>query len=109
MLTQKLDEVLGARKLFGAGQNLSTALLGSGWEVDWMPQSTCFLLMALSKSPPNSRSYLWHHQLNGHEFEQVLEDGGEQGSLAGLSLWGCKESDTIERLNLCPGLLDCKE
>ena len=109
MSTQKLDEVLGARKLFGAGQNLSTALLGSGWEVDWMPQSPCFLQMALSKSPPNSRSYLWHHELNGHEFEQALEDGEEQGSLVCLSLWGCKESDTTERLNLCPGLLDCKD
>ena len=24
----------------------------------------------------------WHHWLNGHEFEQVLEDGEGQGSLA---------------------------
>ena len=24
----------------------------------------------------------WHHQLNGHEFEQTLGDGEEQGSLA---------------------------
>ena len=24
----------------------------------------------------------WHHQLNGHEFEQVLEVCDEQGSLA---------------------------
>ena len=22
----------------------------------------------------------WHHRLNGHEFEQTLEDGEEQGS-----------------------------
>ena len=38
----------------------------------------------------------WHHQLNGHEFEQAPEDGEGQGSLACCSLWGCKESDTTE-------------
>ena len=41
----------------------------------------------------------WHHQLNGHEFEQVLGDGVGQGSLACCSPWGHKESDMIERLN----------
>ena len=41
----------------------------------------------------------WHHQLNGHEFEQTLEDSGGQGSLACCSPWGLKESDTTERLN----------
>jgi len=41
----------------------------------------------------------WHHQLNGHEFEQALGDGEGQGSLACCSPWGCKELDTTERLN----------
>ena len=41
----------------------------------------------------------WHHQLNGFEFEQTLGDGEGQGSLACCSPWGCKESDTTERLN----------
>ena len=36
----------------------------------------------------------WHHQLNGHEFEQTLGDG--QGGLVCCSPWGHKESDTIE-------------
>ena len=40
-----------------------------------------------------------HHQLNGQEFEQAPGDGEEQGSLACCSTWGCKESDTTERLN----------
>ena len=30
----------------------------------------------------------WHHQLNGHEFEQALEDDEGQGSLACCSPWG---------------------
>ena len=41
----------------------------------------------------------WHHQLNGHEFEQAPGDGEGQGSLACCSPWGHKESDTTERLN----------
>ena len=39
----------------------------------------------------------WHHQLNGHEFEQALGDGEGQGGLA--CPWGRKESDTTEWLN----------
>ena len=35
----------------------------------------------------------WHHQLNGHEFEQASGDSEGQGSLASYSLWG-SESDT---------------
>ena len=41
----------------------------------------------------------WHHQLDGHEFEQTLRVGEGQGSLACCSLWGCKELDVTERLN----------
>ena len=41
----------------------------------------------------------WHHQLNGHEFEQVSGAGYGQGSLACCSPWGHKESDTTEWLN----------
>ena len=37
----------------------------------------------------------WHHQLNGHEFEQALGDGEGQGSLACCSPWGRKESDNF--------------
>ena len=40
----------------------------------------------------------WHHQLNGHVFEQALEVGG-QGSLAHCSPWDYKESDRTEGLN----------
>ena len=43
--------------------------------------------------------FAWHHQLKGHEFEQILGDSEGQGSLACYSPWGCKQSDTTERLN----------
>ena len=35
----------------------------------------------------------WHHQLNGHEFEQTLGDSGEQGSLECCNPWDRKELD----------------
>ena len=41
----------------------------------------------------------WHHWLNGHEFEWTPGVGDEQGGLVCCSSWGCKESDTTERLN----------
>ena len=37
----------------------------------------------------------WHHQFNGHEFEQTLRDSEGQGSLACCSQWDCKELDMI--------------
>ena len=33
----------------------------------------------------------WHHQLNGHEFEQTAGDSEGQGSLACCSPWAHKE------------------
>ena len=41
----------------------------------------------------------WHHQLNGHEFEQAPGVGEGQGSLVCYSPWDLKESDMTERLN----------
>ena len=41
----------------------------------------------------------WHHQFNGHKFEQApgVDDG--QGSLACCSPWGHKELDMTEQLD----------
>ena len=41
----------------------------------------------------------WHHQYDGHEFEQAPGVRNGQGSLAFCSPWGCKELDTTKRLN----------
>ena len=38
----------------------------------------------------------WHHQLNGHEFEQTPRDGEGQGSLKSCNPWSSKELDTTE-------------
>ena len=41
----------------------------------------------------------WHHRLDEHGFGWTLGVGDGQGGLVCCSLWGCKESDTNERLN----------
>ena len=41
----------------------------------------------------------WHHRLDGLEFEEALGAGDGQGGLVCCSPWGCKESDTTERLS----------
>ena len=38
----------------------------------------------------------WHHQFNGHEFEEALGVGDRQGGLACCILWDHKELDTTE-------------
>ena len=49
----------------------------------------------------------WHHQLNGHEFEQASEIGDGQGGLVCCSPWGLKELDMTERLS-CVELMPSK-
>ena len=52
------------------------------------------LILDLSDIPFTSSKgeVRWHHQLNGHEFEQAPGVGDGQGSLACCSPWSCKES-----------------
>ena len=41
----------------------------------------------------------WHHQVDGHEFEQAPDVGDGQESQACCSPWGHKELNMTERLN----------
>ena len=41
----------------------------------------------------------WHHRLDGRESEWTLGVGDGQGGLVCCDSWGCRESDTTERLN----------
>ena len=45
----------------------------------------------------------WHHQLNGHEFEQTPGDGEGQGSLTCCSL-GRVRHDLVTEQQFLPGL-----
>ena len=50
----------------------------------------------------------WHHQHNGHEFEQTLGADEGQGSLACYSTWGRTELERTEWLNNSRAILnDC--
>ena len=40
----------------------------------------------------------WHHWLNGHDFKEAPGIGDGQGGLVCCSPWGCRQSDTTERL-----------
>ena len=42
---------------------------------------------------------VWHHRLNGHEFEQAPGVGDGQGALVCYSPWDPKELDMTEELN----------
>ena len=37
----------------------------------------------------------WHHRLNGHEFEQTLQDSEGQGNLVCCSPWGSKSQHNL--------------
>ena len=49
----------------------------------------------------------WYHGLNGHEFEQTPGDSEGQGNMVCCSSWGCRDSDTTERLNNNKYILPC--
>ena len=48
------------------------------------------------KGTTEDEMFGWHHQLNGHEFEQAPRDGERQGSLVCYSPCSCKELDMTE-------------
>ena len=56
------------------------------------------MCLAIDKGPTEGEMVEWHHQLDGHEFEQAPGDGEGQESLACCSPWDRKESDMTERL-----------
>ena len=51
------------------------------------------------KEMTEDEMFVWHHQLNGHEFEQVPGVGDRRGRLVCCAPWGCKELYTTEWLN----------
>ena len=50
----------------------------------------------------------WHHWLNGYESAQTPRDSEGQGSLVCYDPWGCKKSDTTERLNKNNNIHSCE-
>ena len=56
-------------------------------------------LQARGKGTTEDEMARCHHRLDGHEFEWTPGVGDGQGGLECCDSWGCKESDTTERLN----------
>ena len=48
------------------------------------------------KGAAENEMVMWHHQLDGHEFEQSQDVADGQGLLACCSPWGHKESEKTE-------------
>ena len=74
------------------------------WVVLWPPQAKCWLvgkdwcwegLGAGGEGDDRG----WHRCLDGRESEWTPGVGDGQGGLVCCNSWGCKESDTTERLN----------
>ena len=57
------------------------------------------LILQKSKWTTENEMVGWHHQLDGHAFEQALGVSDGQESLACCSPWGSKDSDMTEQLN----------
>ena len=77
--------------------------------VVWPPHAKCWLIGKDSdagrhwgqeeKGMTEDEMAGWHHWLNGRESAWTPGVGDGQGGLAYCNSWGCKESDTTERLN----------
>ena len=72
--------------------NVKNWLIGKDPDVgkDWRQEE---------KGMTENEMLVWHHWLDGHEFEQALGVGDGQGSLVCFSPWGREESDMTEWLN----------
>ena len=93
------------------------SVLGVLWKADakaetpvlWPPHAKSWLIGKDSdagrvcrqeeKGMTEDEMVVWHHQLDGHEFEWTLGAGDGQGSLECCTLWGHKVSNATERLN----------
>ena len=62
--------------------------------------------MQEEKGMREDKVVVWYHWLNGHELEQALGVGDEQGSLACCSPRGLKELDMTEWQNLTVVIAD---
>ena len=70
------------------------------WKRPW-----CWENWRQEKGTTEDDMFVWHHQLNGHEFDQALGVGRGRGSSVCSSLWGHTELDTAERLNWRQGCI----
>ena len=79
------------------------------WRADSL-ENTLMLWKTEGRRGQKDEMVGWHHQFNGHEFEQTLRDSEGQRSLSCSTSWGHRESETTWQLNnnnQCRGSLNC--
>ena len=81
------------------------------WKRPW-----CWERLKAGEGDDRGWDVIWHHRLNGHQFEQAPGVDNGQGILMCCSPWGHKESETTEWMNWTElrclagySPLDCKE
>ena len=91
-----LKEINPEYSLEGLMQKLKFQYLATCCEklIHWKRPWCWERLKAGGEGDEKGRDGGWHHQLDGHEFEQTLGHGNGQGSLVCCSPWSCKESNT---------------
>ena len=108
-LGQQRDQTVNSK---GNQPWIFTGRTGAEALIIWPPDVKCHLL---GKDPDAGKDLgqgekeatedeivEWHHQLNGHGFEQTLGDSEGQRSLACCSSWGHKELDmTYDWITTC--------
>ena len=114
MLEKTLESPLDSKEIKPVnpkGINPEYSLEGLGWSwstntlATWCEEPTlwkrpwCWEDWGQKKGTTKDEMVGWPHNLNGHGFEQTLEDSEGQGSRPCCSPWGCKELDTSTWLN----------
>ena len=62
-------------------------MLGSSYNEEYRVNTIHGVPRQKEKGTAEKEMVRWHHRLNGHAFEQTLEEGGGQRSLAFYSSW----------------------
>ena len=96
-----LKEISPEYSLKGLMLKLKLQYLATWWDelTHWERPSCWERLKVGGKGTTEDEMVGWHHELNGHEFEQTLGVGDGQGCLSCCSSWSLKESDWTEWLN----------
>ena len=96
---REVQDQSAAQRLEGIGQRMSYSFLYPLSLSPVSPSQGNFYVYFSLRTLQLDEVVGWHHQFNGHEFEQTPGNGEGQGRLTCCSPRDQKESDMTERLN----------
>ena len=108
VLEKTLESLLDSKEIKAVNPKGNQPLIFTGradaeapilWLADAKPDVKTLMLGKIEgkrekKGAAKDEMVLWHHQLNGHAFEQTLGNSEGQVSLVCCSPWGLKELGT---------------